>query len=147
MNVPGLVVGGLLLYTVATRLVYKYVNNIEYDFRKIRFKVLPLGGTLTVDFKNNNTKPVSITAMQGNIIYTGIVVGAFETTQAVTLAVGEKVQANVKFSVSGANVITALLTGYQSGKPPLNLTVKGVISAAGFSNIPFEQIVGYEVIT
>ena len=147
MNVPGLVVGGLALYIWALNAANRYVSAIDYQIKRIKLRLLPPGGTLSIDLKNKNNKGITVTSITGSIVYQGQVISSFATTQPLTLAPGQTVTAEIDFSILVTGVITAIAAVINSGGAnALRFTVQGTISAAGLSNIPFSTEVGYELI-
>lgn len=144
---PQIFLGGLLLYLVLMQSARKFVGAIDYEVKKLKFRAFPPGGTLSLQLKNNNNKGFTITNIAGSIIYQNQVISSFSSVQDITLIPGQSVTAQIDFSIVITGVITTILNIVSSGGVPnLNFTVKGLISAAGFQNVPFESVVGYELI-
>lgn len=146
MNAPGIIVGGLILYVWALKAGTNYVNAIDRKVKKLKLRAFPPGGTLSIELKNNNKAGITITNIEGSIIYQGVVISSFATTQPITLNPGQPITAEIDFSILITGFITTILNLVQGGGVGLNFTVTGNISAIGINNIPFSQVVGYELI-
>lgn len=143
MNLPGLVVGGLMLYVWAMRSATSYIGSIEATVKKVRFRLLPPGGTLEIDFTNHNNRGIVVDKVVGSIIYNNYVVANFNTPDPIPLNPKQRIAGSLKISLL-PTAINAVISAIQ-GQPNLRFAVKGTVSAAGVY-VPFEKIIGYELI-
>jgi len=143
MNLPALMVGGLMLYVWAIKSAHTYIGSIEANVKKIRFKLLPPGGNLEIGLTNHNNKGILIDRVMGSIVYNGFVVANFESKEPIPLNPKQYVTGTLKITLL-PTAINAVVSAIQ-GQPNLKFTVNGSVSAAGL-NVPFTKEIGYELI-
>lgn len=143
MNLPALFVGGLVLYVWAVKSATNYIGSIEATVKKVRFRLLPPGGTLEIEFTNHNNRGIVVDRVVGSIVYNGFVVANFNTPDPIPLNPKQRVTGNLKITLL-LTAINAVVSAIQ-GQPNLRFTVNGTVSAAGV-DVPFTKEIGYELI-
>ncbi len=132
-----------MLYVWAVRSATNYIGSIEATVKKVRFRLLPPGGTLEIDFTNHNNRGIVVDRVVGSIVYNGFVVANFNTTDPIPLNPNQRVTGNLKITLL-PTAINAVVSAIQ-GQPNLRFTVNGTVSAAGV-DVPFTKEIGYELI-